>query len=214
MRQLLSLISVFTIVIACSEAPPPPSPPASYKEALLRSRNVYTISKNMDGYNSISLQFYQQYEGQLIELNFSSSKMNSSYYTVVNADPSSRINLQKTPPAIRLGLLKIELDGVDITSCAVAECNSGSCTGSEEPITNFNGDVSTNSFFLNLSKMANSTSRACSGMDLSQADKVHTLTFKEMGNSGSMLKGAHLNAQVIVYNRSNIPSDINQILNP
>ncbi len=206
-------IAILFLSLGCSETPTPVSSnPNMLKEALLRSRNVYMLDRNIDYHNPAKISFYQQFADQLIEINFQTQSMNDSQFSVVNSDLS--LMEQHLVSDIHLGELDIILDGQNITACVIDECNATNCLGTETVLTSISGDKSTAAVFLNLTKMSQSDLPSCSGLNFSQADVFHTIIFKESTLVTTSLKGARLKAQVLVYNRTNKPEDINNIFIP
>lgn len=209
MKCFLIITFAMMFLGACSQSLPVESKVGLYEEALLRTRNVFIADRNIDIGNPLNIDFYQEYPGQLVELVFKTQKMNSSFYTVQNSDQTAIFQLRKDLDEVNLGLLKIEFDGVDVTNCIVAECNSTKCVGQETDLTGFSGSLEVDGIYLNLTKMSQSSNLDCSGLDLSIGETVHRISFKEVGTSKiNVLHGARLTAQIVVFNRTHKPQDI------
>lgn len=202
----ITVYFAFLVFASCSQQTSIDDNTAYYKEAVLRTRDVYQIDKNIDGGNPASIEFLTDFPGQLIEINFKIEEMNSVFYTLNNGNWT-------TPPPVRnknkqISELKIELNGVDITACLLEECNSTSCHGSPTPITEFKDNVSTENLFINLAKVLKSTSVNCNTAELVSEGSVNSLVFKEATVPNlPTSRGGRLVAQVLIYKRPHTPDD-------
>jgi len=175
-----------------------------YKEALLRSVNSYSVNRNLDKNNSLNIYFEVPVEGQLVELNFETLPMNTYYYTVNNSS-SEPLSISQ----VVLGELSVVLNEVDITNCLVQECNETSCHGGSSGITKFEGSMNTLKMYLNLTKI--SAKPECN--IVLKNNQTNRITFNEVSDNPLEFKGARLNAQVLVYNRTYKVEDILNLFN-
>jgi hypothetical protein len=209
MKKGLCAIMI-VLVVGCTgpEAPSIPggSEKGKYKEAFLKSKNVNSFERNIDEKNSLSMDFQIDFPGQLIEFRFEASKIYTPVFLLRNGQAN-----QSAGRDIHLGELKIELNGNDITSCVLNECNETKCTGTSKTLAKFSGDLNTDSVYINLSKISLKNAPDCAGITLSPG--ISNITFKENshGTMGSPF-GAYISTQVISYNRPYLISDIQDVL--
>lgn len=209
MKKCLVLLLFF--LISCSDQGHVNQKENAYKEALLRTRNAFSVDKNIDSNNPLKIQFYLDDDKQLVEVNFKLKRMNSSFITLAN---SVGQNLRKSSLAagqIPIGSLKLKLNGVDVTACAIRECNRHNCLGNTEEIQSFSGEISTELVYINLSNMVESEDEACTNVVFNGPDGIQTLIFEHLpilGTGTGTGGGARLLSSVYVYNRPNNPKDI------
>ena len=170
------------------------------KDVLLKNRTVYSVDRNLDQNNPIEIKFEKNFADQLIEFNFETKKMNTAIFKVINS------SLSKSLPdiSVTLGEMKISLDDNDITACVISECNQTQCDGTGA-LTDISENMNTGKIYLNLSKMDQNTSTACTNLNLETVNAVHSLKLEEIGGRD---KGARVFAQVVVYNRTYFPENI------
>lgn len=194
-------IVCFTLLIGCSQDNQTGRTIEFYKDVLLRTVQSYSIDRNLDSDNPVQIDFFYKFEGQLAELVLETSQMNSFYYSIVNSDSAKKII---SIPS--LGQLKVELNGNDITSCIVSECNQTKCVDQASDISSLTGNFAIARMYLNLSKIKSS----CSGVSFTPGE-MNSLKLFENGSSASQIKGARIRAQVLVYNRPYKVQDIQNL---
>lgn len=184
----------------------------AYKEAILRTKNVYSISKNLDKNNPIELKYNTSFGNQLVEFNIEAAKMNNAFISVVNGDTGSKKKRRKIRPKhdVLLAQLKISIDGIDVTQCLISECNKTNCANSDTVLEKFSGEFNTKKMYLNLTKIEKENSEDqdfCIPEGLVSGNSIHILKIEEAGTG---FVGAYIKAQVISYNRT---FNINSISN-
>ena len=204
----MKLVITIFLTILCSCSMPPEDSinlSALYKEAFWKTKRVSTIDMNVDENNDVTLEFFLDYPGQLVEVRLKTSKFSTTFYTLNNNGTSVGT---KFLPQISFVDLQIELNGTNITSCLLKECNDTKCTGSSSSLLSFSGNIATDEIYLNLSKLDKLTSSECSPLVVNE-NGINRLVFKE-NFSGPLGKktGGRLSAQVIVYNRTYDVADI------
>lgn len=175
-----------------------------------RSRSVIQNNASIDDQNPESITFTTAIGNQLVELSLRGTRLNDSFVTAINYPGTERGRGHKSlalpASSIQFGDLRIHLDGCDVTSALLAQCNSNQCwdANPSEPHADWSGSFGT-AIHLNLSVLNPSAVPGCTAVpgqtSFFEANLTsHTLQFSE-GVIGQG-KGGTLNYQVIIFNKA------------
>lgn len=201
--KLLIYFFVLITLMSCMQPNPDPAYVLKLKKGLLRSRNVYRTSTNVDIYNEASIRFERKFENQLIELNVEVSPFSTTDLLVLN---ENGMNLSRKLKSTFYGNVDILMNGQSIHSCLVEQCQNLKCSNNIE--NDLSGQYSTNKFFLNLSKL-NTTN--CPTFQINEG--INVVSFIHVkDNSGPEFQGARVKAQVITYSITSTPQGMRNAL--
>lgn len=187
-------------------------------ELVKKTASVYSVSSDIDAANDSEIFFETLLSGQKVYLITSAKHLNSSVFTLVNADPEFSKRRKIDPPIININNLTVEVDGsvTPTASCdgsgVVASeysCSGENCTVAQRVISKCNE--------LNCWKLDSSTDRELISplseqfglsekIDITDcipnhtAGEKHTLTLKVTNVALGNLAGGSLNTILILQN--------------
>lgn len=173
-----------------------------------KARTVIGNSAQIDPSNPEQAQFKTNLDGQLVELNLVSARLNDAFLSTINynsqvlmAQGGVRRLGSRTTGSLNFADLKITLDGCDITSALINQCTTNNCwdpSATPSPATSFH-DLFATKIYLNLSALNPRNIAGCSAWPTQSsffaANTQHTISFQEQtpGRAGT------LNYQIIIY---------------
>ncbi|MFG1486102.1 hypothetical protein [Halobacteriovorax sp. RZ-2] len=206
MNRILYILPCLLCLMSCVEDNSTTDSNLKFREALLRSRNIVQVSRNIDQYNSLNLNFNLNFETQLVELAYSVKKPNNTVITLLNKDRVNSLEFKKNN-SIAEGSVDILLNGTSIRNCLITECVETKCTG--EISDNLEGLYSTENIYLNLQKIKAGT---CGTVNMANGNNV--VTFQHIVDPfGSDYQALNVKAKVITYNVSYGPKGVNDVFN-
>jgi len=203
MKRILSAVLVSSLLgpVALAESL------ERLQELVQKNRAMISHNASIDSENPESVDFKTDLNNQLVELNLKSSRLNDTFVSAINY-PSLRIASKSmlTPPTnVLLGDLQIWLDGCDVTTALITQCNTNQCWDSNPttPRTVLSGLFGTE-IYLNLSALNPQMISGCTPAvgQTSFFDSTHTTHRLEFRENGGVGKGGSLNYQVIIYHKA------------
>lgn len=214
MKQKVVLLIISILLASCQQSDVIEADDVNaLKEALLRTRSVYSIQTNVDKNNPAKIYFESYFDNQLIEINFEAKKMANQDITILNNAQGANQNIESKITIS--GDMRIKANGIDITSCVINYCSDLKNNCQEQagsfPSTTLSGNFDTNRIYVNLEDLRED--EACSNFTIKRNGQMNVISFHEekMDINPNNAYGAKINAQVIVYNRTYKAKDIKNI---
>lgn len=191
MNKICCFIILCLGVISCAPSVTQKSD-LSEGEKSLRERFVFSTKSNVDVSNSLHLNFFAKNKYQLTELELNIKEGNSSFFSVLNSDSSAKKRMNSNAD------ISIKLNGADITSCIINQCNLKQCTTEAQAVSSLKVGFQTNRLNINLSKIVNDP--ICNAAI--KSNKMNTLEFSAINDSVTNPSFIEIDASIVTFNRS------------